>query len=144
VLAPGFYARQDIRTPVKVAIASLVATQLMNLALVWHLKHTGLALAISFGAYVNAGLLYVLLRRAGVYSPQPGWAVFMLKLGLAVYVMGAVLWLTTGTASDWLAATALHRAVHLTSVVAVGAAAYFAALLALGFRLKDFNRKAAE
>ena len=144
VLAPGFYARQDIKTPVKVAIASLIATQLMNFALVWHLQHAGLALAISLGACVNAGLLYVLLRRAGVYSPQPGWAVFTLKLALAVYVMGAVLWLTTGSASDWLAASALHRAAHLTGVVALGAAVYFVTLLALGFRLKDFNRKAAE
>jgi len=144
VLAPGFYARQNIKTPVKVAIVSLAATQLMNLALVWHLKHAGLALAISFGACVNAGLLYILLRRAGIYRPQPGWAIFTLKLGLAVYVMGAVLWLTTGSASEWLAASALERATRLTCVVVAGAAAYFAALWALGFRLRDFNRRAAE
>jgi putative peptidoglycan lipid II flippase len=144
VLAPGFYARQNIKTPVKVAIVSLAATQVMNLALVWHLRHAGLALAISFGACVNAGLLYMLLRRAGVYRPQPGWAIFTLKLGLAVYVMGAVLWLTTGSATEWLAASALQRATRLTGVVAAGGAAYFAALWALGFRWKDFNRKAAE
>jgi putative peptidoglycan lipid II flippase len=144
VLAPGFYARQNIKTPVKVAIVSLGATQLMNLVLVWHLKHAGLALAISFGACVNAGLLYVLLRRAGVYRPQPGWAIFTLKLGIAVYVMGAVLWLITGSAAEWLAAHALERALRITVVVAAGAAAYFATLWALGFRLGDFNRKAAE
>jgi putative peptidoglycan lipid II flippase len=144
VLAPGFYARQNIKTPVKVAIVSLAATQVMNLVLVWHLKHAGLALAISIGACVNAGVLYVLLRRAGIYRPQPGWAIFTLKLGLAVYAMGAVLWLTTGTASEWLAASALHRAARLTGVVALGAAAYFASLWILGFRLRDFNRKAAE
>ncbi|HZN25242.1 MAG TPA: murein biosynthesis integral membrane protein MurJ [Burkholderiales bacterium] len=144
VLAPGFYAQQNIKTPVKVAIVSLVATQLMNLALVWHLRHAGLALAISIGAFVNAGLLFVLLRRAGVYRPQPGWAVFALKLALAVYVMGVVLWLTTGSASEWLAARAHERAAWLTGIVIAGAASYFAALWVLGFRLKDFSHRAAE
>jgi putative peptidoglycan lipid II flippase len=144
ILAPAFYARQNIRTPVKIAVVSLVATQLMNLALVWHLRHAGLALAISFGAFVNAGLLYALLRRGRVYQPQPGWAVFTFKLGLAVYVMGAVLWLTAGSSSEWLVAGASTRALRLTGVVVLGAAAYFATLWALGFRLRDFNHKAAE
>ena len=144
VLAPGFYARQNIKTPVKVALISLGATQLLNLVLVWHLRHAGLALAISLGALVNAALLYVLLRRAGIYRPQPGWAVFTLKLGLAVYVMALVLWLTTGSAAEWLAASAAQRAARLGAVVAGGAAAYFAALWVLGFRLRDLSRKAAE
>ena len=144
ILAPAFYARQNIRTPVKIAVVSLVATQLMNLALVWHLRHAGLALAISFGAFVNAGLLYALLRRGRVYQPQPGWAVFTFKLALAVYVMAAVLWLTAGSSSEWLVAGASTRALRLTGVVVLGAAAYFATLWALGFRLRDFNHKAAE
>jgi putative peptidoglycan lipid II flippase len=129
---------------VKVAIVSLVVTQLMNLALVWHLRHAGLALAISIGALVNAGLLFVLLRRAGVYRPQPGWAVFALKLGLAVYLMAVVLWLTTGSPSDWLAARAYQRALWLMGIVVAGAASYFAALWVFGFRLKDFSHRAAE
>jgi putative peptidoglycan lipid II flippase len=144
ILAPAFYARQNIRTPVKIAVVSLVATQLMNLALVWHLRHAGLALAISFGAFVNAGLLYALLRRGRIYQPQPGWAVFTFKLALAVYVMGVVLWLTAGSSSEWLVAGASTRALRLTGVVVLGAAAYFATLWALGFRLRDFNHKAAE
>jgi putative peptidoglycan lipid II flippase len=144
VLAPGFYARQNIKTPVKVAIVSLVATQLMNLVLIWHLRHAGLALAISIGALVNAGLLFALLRRAGVYQPQPGWAVFALKLGIAVYVMGVVLWLTAGSTSDWLAGRGAERVTWLSAVVVAGGASYFAALWALGFRLKDFSHKGAE
>ncbi len=144
VLAPGFYARQDIRTPVKVAIVSLVATQLMNLALIWHLRHAGLALAISIGACVNAGILFALLRRRGVYRPEPGWAIFTLKLALAVYVMAAVLWMTTGTVTEWLAAAAAERIARLAGVVVSGAAAYFAALWALGFRLRDFSHKGVE
>ena len=144
ILAPAFYARQNIRTPVKVAIVSLVATQLMNFALIWHLRHAGLALAISFGACVNAALLYRLLRRADVYRPQPGWAIFTLKLGLAVYVMGAIVWLTAGPSSEWLAAGAAERILRLAGVVVLGALTYFASLWLLGFRLRDFNQKAAE
>jgi putative peptidoglycan lipid II flippase len=144
VLAPGFYAQQNIKTPVKVAIVSLVATQLMNLAFIWHLRHAGLALAISLGAFVNAGLLFVLLRRAGVYRPQPGWGVFALKLGIAVYVMSAVLWLTSGTAAEWLSARAMQRIAWLAGIIVAGAGSYFAALWVLGFRLRDFNHKAAE
>jgi putative peptidoglycan lipid II flippase len=144
VLAPGFYAQQNIKTPVKVAIVSLVATQLLNLVLVWHLRHAGLALAISLGAFVNAGLLFALLRRAGVYRPQPGWSAFALKLGIAVYVMGTVLWLAAGSASEWLAARALQRVTWLSVIVISGAASYFAALWVLGFRVKDFSHKAAD
>jgi putative peptidoglycan lipid II flippase len=144
VLAPGFYARQNIRTPVKVAIVSLVSTQVMNLVLVWHLRHAGLALAISIGASVNAGLLYVLLRRSGVYRPQPGWGVFLLKLAFAVFLMAAVLWVTTGNASEWLSASAVQRITRLAAVVVAGAAAYFAALWVLGFRLRDFSQRTAE
>jgi len=73
VLAPGFYARQNIRTPVKVAIATLAVTQLLNAALVPLLGHAGLALSISLGACFNAGGLWWLSRRAGAWTPAPGW-----------------------------------------------------------------------
>lgn len=144
VLAPGFYARQDIRTPVKIAVVSLITTQVMNLVLVWQLRHVGLALAISVGACVNAGLLYTLLRRRGVYQPQPGWARFAIKLGLAVCAMSVALWMTTGATAEWLSASATQRVLRLTWVIVCGAAVYFATLWALGFRLRDFNQKAAE
>jgi putative peptidoglycan lipid II flippase len=144
VLAPGFYAQQNIKTPVKVAIASLVATQLFNVAFIWHLRHAGLALAISLGAFVNAGLLFVLLRRAGVYQPQAGWRAFALKLAVAVYVMCTVLWLASGHPDEWLSARAGQRVAWLSGIVLAGAGSYFAALWVLGFRLRDFNHKAAE
>src|SRR5690606_30370702 len=91
VLAPGFYARQNIRTPVKIAVFTLVATQLMNLAFGFPLKHAGLALAISLAACMNAGLLYWQLRKQRLFQPHPGWGRFLVKLGLAVLVMCAVL-----------------------------------------------------
>src|SRR6185436_8344538 len=81
VLAPGFYARQNIRTPVKIALVALAATQAMNLVFVWPLQHAGLALAIGLGACVNAGLLYYKLRQHDIYVPQPGWLVFSVKIG---------------------------------------------------------------
>ncbi len=143
VLAPGFYARQDIRTPVRIALVTLGITQLMNFAFIWHLRHAGLALAISLGACFNAALLLRGLRRREIYAPQPGWPVFLLKLAVAVYVMATVLWLASGADASWLAMRAAPRAANLTWLVLLGAASYFAALWLLGFRLADFSRKAA-
>ncbi|MFH1496079.1 MAG: murein biosynthesis integral membrane protein MurJ [Pseudomonadota bacterium] len=143
VLAPGFYARQNIRTPVKIAIFTLFATQLMNLAFVWKLQHTGLALAIGLGACINASLLYYQLRRHEIFQPQSGWLVFLLKLGVALTVMGATLWYVMGPQAAWLTGDILDRALHLSWVVIVGAGAYFAALGLLGFRPRDYIRRAA-
>ena len=72
VLAPGFYARQNIRTPVKIGVLTLAATQLMNLAFIYPLRHAGLALAIGLGACINAGLLYFKLRQHRIFQPQRG------------------------------------------------------------------------
>jgi putative peptidoglycan lipid II flippase len=144
VLAPGFYARQDMKTPVKIALVALLTTQAMNLILIWHLRHVGLALAISVGASVNAALLLAFLRRRGIYAPQPGWAPFLLKLTVAVGVMASFLWFASGSAALWLSAPASERIARLATLVVVGAAAYFAVLWALGFRLRDFSARAVE
>ena len=93
VLAPGFYARQNIRTPVKIGILTLGMTQALNLALIGWLQHAGLALAIGLAACLNAALLYRGLRRHAIYTPQPGWLAFYGKLALALLCMGSVLWL---------------------------------------------------
>ncbi len=143
VLAPGFYARQNIRTPVRIAIVSLFATQAMNLAFVWHLKHAGLALSIGLAACLNAGLLYRGLRRGGIYAPQPGWPIFYAKLTLALAVMAGLLWFGTGAEADWLRFATGERVLRLTTLVLFGAIAYFATLWGLGFRLRDFRRRAA-
>jgi putative peptidoglycan lipid II flippase len=143
VLAPGFYARQDIRTPVKIAIVTLALTQVMNFAFIWPLQHAGLALAIGLGACINAALLLRGLLRRDIYRPQPGWPVFLLKLAIAVYIMGAMLWLASGADASWLAMGAATRAVNLTGVVLLGAASYFMVLWLLGFRLADFSRRSA-
>ena len=144
VLAPAFYARQDIRTPVRVAVVTLVVTQVLNAALIFPLRHAGLALATSLGACFNAALLFTLLRRRGIYRPGPGWGAFGLKLAAALLVMAATLWLTTGAAADWLAASAAQRVLRLSGVIVAGAGGYFVTLWVLGFRLRDFSHRAAE
>jgi putative peptidoglycan lipid II flippase len=143
VLAPGFYARQDIRTPVKIGIATLAATQLMNLAFILPLRHVGLALAISLGACMNAGLLFWMLRRRGIFQLQPGWAAFLGKLLLALAAMSAALWLAMGPGQAWLALGKMDRVAWLAGLVALGAAVYLGTLWLLGFRLRDFSRRTA-
>lgn len=140
VLAPGFYSRQDIKTPVKVAIITLCMTQVMNLAFIGPLKHAGLSLSIGLGACLNAGLLYWQLRRQKLFQPQPGWHSFLLRLVLAVLLMAAaligVLWLMP----DWAQGAMPMRLLRLFGVVVVGIVVYFAALGVLGFRPRDFAR----
>ena len=143
VLAPGFYARQNIKTPVKIAVITLIATQLMNLAFIIPLKHAGLALAIGLGACLNAGLLYYKLRSHKIYQPQPGWLIFLIKILIALTIMGVVLWFATGSDASWLADSAIARAGRLSWIVILGAFSYFAALWLLGFRITDFTKQQA-
>lgn len=143
VLAPGFYARQNIRTPVKVALVSLVATQLMNLAFIGVLQHAGLALAIGLGACVNAGLLFYKLRQLEIYSPLPGWLRFALKVLVAIAAMCVCLKLAAGTDAAWLAARGVAKIWRLTGVVLLGALTYLGVLWLLGFRPRDFMQRGA-
>jgi putative peptidoglycan lipid II flippase len=142
VLAPGFYARHDIRTPVRIAVVVLVMTQVFNAIFVPLFGHAGLALSIGLAALVNAMWLYVGLRRQGVYRPQPGWAGFLLRIGLAAGVMAAWLW-WAARAADWVAMQAqdLARAGWLAAALLVAAVLYFAVLAALGLRPRQFVRR---
>lgn len=141
VLAPGFYAQQNIRTPVKIAIFTLVATQLFNLALIGHLQHAGLALAISLGACLNAGLLYWKLRQQKLFQPQAGWGGFLGRLVLAVAAMSAVLLGLLQVMPAWADGQMLERFLRLGLLVGAGVLVYFGVLFALGFRLKHFARR---
>jgi putative peptidoglycan lipid II flippase len=141
VLAPGFYAQQNIKTPVKIALLTLLATQAMNLAFIVPFKHAGLALSIGLASCLNAALLFRGLRQRAVYLPQPGWTRFGLKIAVALMVLAATLWLGMGKEADWLGAPVWTRVTHLSVLVSAGAAAYFATLWLLGFRLRDFRRK---
>ncbi|CAM7569520.1 MAG: murein biosynthesis integral membrane protein MurJ [Enterobacteriaceae bacterium] len=143
VLAPGFYSRQDIKTPVRIAIVTLVMTQLMNLAFIGPLKHAGLSLSIGLAACLNASLLYWQLRKQNIFTPQAGWGRFLTRLFIAVIVMAAALLGMLYVMPDWAQGNMAHRLARLMVVVAVGVVAYFATLAVLGFRVKDFARRIA-
>ena len=143
ILAPGFYARQNIVTPVKIGILTLVVTQLLNLIFIIPLRHAGLALAIGLGACLNAGLLYRYLRRHGIYTPRPGWPVFLLKVAAAVALMALGLFTTMGESGWWLSAPWQQKLPALIGLVLLGGAAYAGCLLAFGVRPRDFSRRGA-
>ena len=143
VLAPGFYSRQDIKTPVKIAIITLIMTQVMNLAFIGPLKHAGLALSIGLAACLNASLLYWQLRKQKIFQPQPGWALFLTKLVIAVLVMSAVLIGVMWLMPAWDQGNMLERLLRLAAVVVAGVVAYFGVLAGLGFRPRDFARRVA-
>jgi putative peptidoglycan lipid II flippase len=142
VLAPGFYARQDIRTPVKIAIVVLILTQVLNYLLVPHLAHAGLALAIGIGAMVNALLLLIGLMRRGAYKPSPGWARFGAQV-VAASALLAVFLMWVAARVNWLGfeGQALQRVGLLTLCVLGGVLVYFLTLLVAGLNLRQFVRK---
>lgn len=139
VLAPGYYSRLDTSTPVKIGVIAMLANMLLNLALVvpWVLAdvpgpHAGLALATSLSAYLNAGLLFVGLRRQGFLEPLPGWGRLASQTAVALLVMAVCLLLLTPELDRWDTWRAWQRAVGLTGVIATGAGAYVLALAAQG------------
>ena len=134
ILAPGFYARQDTRTPVKIGIIAMLSNMVMNLVLIWPLAHAGLALATSLSAFLNAGLLWRGLRRHGAYQPARGWGRLLVRLALAAGAMGGMLAWAAGDLQRWLAWDAVTRAWHLLLLIAAGAALYALMLLATGIR----------
>jgi putative peptidoglycan lipid II flippase len=143
ILAPGFYARQNIKTPVQIAVFTLVTTQLMNLVFVFGLdfKHAGLALAIGLGACINASLLYYHLRKHSIYHLQPGWSVFLVKLVVALMVMGVVLYYAKGDTTVWIQFSLMKRLLGIAGLVSLGAVSYFATLMLLGFKPRDYMRR---
>jgi putative peptidoglycan lipid II flippase len=144
ILAPGFYARQNVRTPVKIAFVTVLVTQTLAVLLMAPLGHAGLTLATSLGALFNAGMLFWLLRRKGMFAPAPGWLAFLSKLVIALGVLAALLFWLAGPAQLWLEATLWQRIGRLALVCAAGAGGYFATLGLLGFRFRDFDRREAE
>ena len=141
ILAPGFYARQDIRTPVKIAIVVLLLTQLLNLVLVPWLAHAGLALAIGLGGCINAAALLIGLLRKKIYQPAPGWTRFLLRQMFALGVMALPL-LAANHYLNWLSlqTTPLVRILLLGAVLSGAMALYLATLFCLGLRPNDFRR----
>lgn len=134
VLAPGFYSRQDTRTPVRIGMIAMGANMVFNLILVWPMAHAGLALATTLSAFLNAGLLLRGLRRSGHFTPQAGWPGFVLRITVAISLMAAVLLWLAGDLQSWFVATGWDRALRLLGIIVAGAATYGVALLAMGMR----------
>ena len=135
VLAPGFYARQDTRTPVRVGIIAMVSNMVLNVILIFPLAHVGLALATSLSSFINAGLLFRILRREGVYRPDAGWPRFLLQIAAANLIMGGALWWASGDLEQmWLEATLEERLLRLCAVVIGGFIVYVLAVGAVGIR----------
>lgn len=141
VLAPGFYANQDIKTPVKIAVFVLCCTQLMNLAFIGPLKHAGLSLSIGLSACLNAACLRYFLIKRGLYQPQVGWSSFLSRLFIAVIAMGVGIELALYALPLNFEGGSLMRVLSLLGVIIVAAVSYFAALFMLGFRIRDFSHK---
>jgi putative peptidoglycan lipid II flippase len=142
ILAPGYYARQDTRTPVKIAIVVLVLTQLMNLAFVPFIGHAGLALSVSLGAMINAFWLFIGLKRSGAYVPEPGWWGFSLRVFGATALLGALLFWAERHI-DWVGLVN-HQAQRIGWLaLCLGGAAtlYFGVLLLSGLKLQQFMRR---
>ncbi|MFT6593188.1 MAG: putative peptidoglycan lipid II flippase [Zhongshania sp.] len=149
ILAPGFYARQDTKTPVRIGIIAMVSNMVMNIALViplhhyWQVGHAGLALATAASAWLNAGLLYRGLRRGAGFTPLAGWGRYYVQLVCAVAAMSACLYFGLQWFTGWEAWSVWERALHLLALCAAGSGAYVLVMLMCGLRLRDIKGSAA-
>jgi len=143
ILAPGFYSRQDIRTPVKIALLVLVFTQIANIALVPLFAHAGLALSVGLGACLNAALLWIGLRRKGALPKAAGWLKYITQLSIGLLPLGLLLFYGA-SAHDWLAlqSSPWIRIAFLGLWLMFAALLYFATLWLVGLRWQNFLRHA--
>ena len=140
VLAAGFHARQQMRTPVRIAVVAMIANVVLNVLLVGPFAHAGLALASSLAAWLNAGLLLRSLRGEGCFRPQPGWGKLLAQVLAAAAVLAALLGWLQGDAEAWMARPILERVGGLAGLVAAGALVWFGALAAGGLRPRELLR----
>ncbi len=136
VLAPGYYARQDTKTPVKIGIIAMICNMGLNIILMIYLAHIGLALATSLSAMLNAGMLYFGLRKRGVYHPAPGWGKFLLQILLPNLVLMTLLAWLTPDLQVWQNLTGLQRFSTLISLIVGAIVTYFLLLFAVGIQVK--------
>lgn len=143
ILAAGFYAKQDLRTPVRIGVVAMVANMILNVALIWPLAHAGIALATSLAALINMGCLYYVLRQRGYYSPRDGWQSFAIRLVISNLVLA--LWLIFGSdsLSVWVTESTMWRVMHLTFLLGTSVVLYFAMLYLTGIRLQHLMMPSA-
>lgn len=143
ILAPGFYARQDTKTPVKIGLIAMGANMAMNLIVVvpwiWlngPAPHAALAFSTAFAAFVNAGLLFRTLKKDAVYQPLQGWKSLAIQIVSGLIAMTAVLWLLTPPLSHWQEWGALMRGGTLAGLIALAAITYLGTLMLMGLEPK--------
>jgi putative peptidoglycan lipid II flippase len=141
ILAPAFYAQQNVKTPVKIALFTLFCTQFMNLIFIGYLKHAGLALAIGLGACINAGLLFHHLKKGKVFKLNPGWFMFLIKIFFAAFIMALGLFYFKGTIDLWINYSAFSRFTHLITLILFGSMVYFIILKICKLNITDFFKK---
>ena len=141
VLAPGFFARKDTKTPVRVGVIAMAVNTVLGIALVFPLQHVGLALATSLAAFVNAGILLYLLMRDKTYLPLRGWSAFMVRVLCASSIMGAVLWWSVPDLTQWLDYSILEQIFHLAIRVLGGMVLYLILILTFGIKIDQILRK---
>ena len=141
ILQPGFFSRQDTRTPMRIGAAALGINMVFNVALVgsavwtgFHAPHAGLALATSLSGWWHAWMLYHRLRRAGAFHPAHGWAALALRVAVATAAMAAVLLAFSGPLEAWGATGWLDKGGRLAMLIGGGGIVYGIALLATGLR----------
>jgi putative peptidoglycan lipid II flippase len=137
VLASGFYAKQDMRTPVRIGICAMVSNMVLNLILIWPLAHAGIALATSLSAVLNTSLLFILLKKRGFYQPRDGWRYFLLRLGFANTLLAIGLWVGAGDLQNWITHNWAWRAAHLSVLLSSAVLVYITALWLAGVRPRD-------
>ncbi len=140
ILAPAYYAREQMALPVKISVIALVVNLALSLLLIDALAHVGLAFAVSGAAVVNAFLLWLGLRYYRFYQPQIGWGKLLLQIGLASIGMAVALWWLNQWVGDWASLSGAWRSAYLLLMVVVGLVTYPLLLLVVGMRLRDWRR----
>lgn len=141
VLAPGYYARQDTKTPVKIGIKAMVANMAFNLMLAPFFGYVGLAIATTLSATLNAWLLYRGLKQAQIYHLSSHTKVFIGKLMLAASVMALVVYQLSPDFDAWLSMLFFKQILQLAFCIGAGCASYFLVIFLLGVRFSDFTVK---
>ncbi|MES2219014.1 MAG: murein biosynthesis integral membrane protein MurJ [Pseudomonadota bacterium] len=134
ILAAGFYAKQDVRTPVRIGILAMVSNMVFNAILIWPLKHAGIALATSLASLVNCGFLYYYLRKGNIYQPRAGWKSFIYRLMFANSLVAIWLWFGAGDLQAWITHPAMWRGIHLLMLLTSSVGIYFFGLWMVGVR----------
>jgi putative peptidoglycan lipid II flippase len=137
ILASGFYAKQNTRTPVKIGIIAMVSNMVLNAILIWPLQHAGIALATSLSAVLNASLLFYYLRQRKIYLPRAGWMGFTCRILSANVVLGFGLWVFSGNLQEWISGNWQWRCAHLFVLLVGALVVYFLSLWVSGIRLRD-------